>query len=653
MATPEERLDEAATLAENGGAILHDFSNGPAGRNVIPEPIAGPTPTLKQFLAQKSVEIDNNAANIAAFESALAVVGSEKLISGVKASTLASYHTFDPLEYGLSESNTGQQNTVALAALSDAIDSFLTLRPQGKVYVPFPSGEYLVGDQTELVDSWSPARNFEVRDRPLATVYLHYHGTKLKWRDGLRYGNVSGKTANIGGIIRLINVGDIYIGGDSELDGNDLGATLGSLAGQDYADYGMELFQYRRLFINAKIYIHNHLLDGLYTNGLYVDDGYTYVEGVTSLFNGRQSHSHVGGKNVYIGKYLYGQTGNGRVNISPAAGLQVEAEGADIGNVYAENGYIQPCKGACFGAINGVDFQIKGKIKLFKSEFENNLYTPLATQHKNIEVDSCIIRGCLTEFGPPSAGIALSDSIRPKIKNSTLTDRMRDGTPAYRRSGDSAAGGGILWEGLQCRFDLINSKGFATIDGTYWTIGNATGCNIDGLDLYVTGLATPLTNKEVFRVSGVDYFDNFTLYNQLSGAQVGDLTCYVTVTNAARHENNRIDTSSGAFSTSIIWGGASIAAGGRAGAIFDKDSNNSRARNFLAMHRNSTPLSLGLNGPARILSYAAAPADGSAAIRGDLIVINTPSAGGVPALSCTTAGVAGSTAVYRNFANLS
>lgn len=64
MATPEERLDEAATLAENGGAILHDFSNGPVGRNVMPEPIAGPTPTLKGFLAQKSVEIDN-AANAA------------------------------------------------------------------------------------------------------------------------------------------------------------------------------------------------------------------------------------------------------------------------------------------------------------------------------------------------------------------------------------------------------------------------------------------------------------------------------------------------------------------------------------------------------------------------------------------------------------
>lgn len=70
MATPEERLDEAATLAENGGAILHDFSNGPAGRNVTPEPIAGPIPTLKEFLRSKSVEIDENANLLSQISSA-------------------------------------------------------------------------------------------------------------------------------------------------------------------------------------------------------------------------------------------------------------------------------------------------------------------------------------------------------------------------------------------------------------------------------------------------------------------------------------------------------------------------------------------------------------------------------------------------------
>lgn len=78
MATPEERLDEAATLAENGGAILHDFSNGEAGRNVTPEPISGPVPTLKEFLAQKSEQIDANAnlaSHLADVESGASLVG--------------------------------------------------------------------------------------------------------------------------------------------------------------------------------------------------------------------------------------------------------------------------------------------------------------------------------------------------------------------------------------------------------------------------------------------------------------------------------------------------------------------------------------------------------------------------------------------------
>lgn len=90
MATPEERLDEAATLAENGGAILHDFSNGEAGRNVMPEPISGPTPTLKEFLAQKSAQIDENANLIEAFRASLGAVDSRDLVAGVEAKNLTS-----------------------------------------------------------------------------------------------------------------------------------------------------------------------------------------------------------------------------------------------------------------------------------------------------------------------------------------------------------------------------------------------------------------------------------------------------------------------------------------------------------------------------------------------------------------------------------
>lgn len=87
MATPEERLEEAADLAENASAIASDWANGP-NRNVVPEPLSGPLPTIRKFLDGKSVEIDENANLIAAFEVALADPESEKSIAGTPAKDL-------------------------------------------------------------------------------------------------------------------------------------------------------------------------------------------------------------------------------------------------------------------------------------------------------------------------------------------------------------------------------------------------------------------------------------------------------------------------------------------------------------------------------------------------------------------------------------
>ncbi len=71
MATPEERLDEAATMAENASAIAADWANGPV-RDVTPEPLSGPLPTIKKFLDSKSAEIDNAANAAAVLEDKLA-----------------------------------------------------------------------------------------------------------------------------------------------------------------------------------------------------------------------------------------------------------------------------------------------------------------------------------------------------------------------------------------------------------------------------------------------------------------------------------------------------------------------------------------------------------------------------------------------------
>lgn len=71
MSTPEERLEQAADMAENASAIAHDWANGPT-RDVIPEPLFGPLPTIRKFLASKSAEIDNAANAAAVLENKLA-----------------------------------------------------------------------------------------------------------------------------------------------------------------------------------------------------------------------------------------------------------------------------------------------------------------------------------------------------------------------------------------------------------------------------------------------------------------------------------------------------------------------------------------------------------------------------------------------------
>lgn len=77
------RLEEAVKQAESASEIARQWANGPDNTTVPTE--SGPLPTLAEFLRLKGNEIDDNAANIAAFETALADVNSSKMIAGVPA----------------------------------------------------------------------------------------------------------------------------------------------------------------------------------------------------------------------------------------------------------------------------------------------------------------------------------------------------------------------------------------------------------------------------------------------------------------------------------------------------------------------------------------------------------------------------------------
>lgn len=135
MPTPEERLVLAADLAENASAIASDFANGSSGRNVTPEPIAGPLPTLAEFLRQKETEINDNANLIAGFADDLGAPNSTVLVGGVQARLLAS-ELINVKSFGA----VGDGVTDDTAAIQAAIDH--AVANQGTVFFPATPAHY-------------------------------------------------------------------------------------------------------------------------------------------------------------------------------------------------------------------------------------------------------------------------------------------------------------------------------------------------------------------------------------------------------------------------------------------------------------------------------------------------------------------------------
>lgn len=81
------RLEEAVRQAESASEIARQWANGPENTTVPTE--SGPLPTIAELMRQKANEIDENAANIALFESNLAAEKSTVPVGGAPAGSLA------------------------------------------------------------------------------------------------------------------------------------------------------------------------------------------------------------------------------------------------------------------------------------------------------------------------------------------------------------------------------------------------------------------------------------------------------------------------------------------------------------------------------------------------------------------------------------
>lgn len=120
MATHEERLEQAADLAENASAIAESWANGDEFENVTPEPASGPMPTIKEFMRQNAVAL----AVAAAFPGELAETGSTKLVGGVQAGDLANANA-SPVSFGAPANGIDDDSAAWLAqiALTKYVDA--------------------------------------------------------------------------------------------------------------------------------------------------------------------------------------------------------------------------------------------------------------------------------------------------------------------------------------------------------------------------------------------------------------------------------------------------------------------------------------------------------------------------------------------------
>lgn len=596
---------------------------------------------------------------------ALAAVDSTVSIGGVPAKQVAQLirgGSFRADDYGLKTTNNGLQNCLALQALSAAV------KAAGGGKVSFPRGTFRVGAQTLAGAtgkgySYLFEKMFDVRDLPNSGIHLDFEGTKFEFEDGLRFGAFNPVTgqpvvttlpewnydlaASTGYVFVTVNVRDVLVTGKCEIDGRDTTRIIGGQfgdSGTQCSEYGFQFVNHRRLKMEGLIYCHNLLLDGLYTLGITGgDECYTSIDGYIGLYNARQAWSCCGGSNNFAVNSVFGLTGYGRLTSSPASGLDLEPEGTAIKGVTVTNCWFPRSKGPCYVSDN---FNVNG-VKFIGCEFENTEFSTVYSVLKDIVFDTCTFRGIV--FNVIAGTNPNQGGTRPKFSNCDFYDRTRDGAFAKRYAG-TGGNGGILFNTVQADFD--NCRGYAEISTTYSVVGFMDGSNLRNFTLFVSGVWTNMTGYEVFYCRNSDYIENFLINNTGTGEQAGDSVSSVTLTGTKRIVNAYITPNASGAANTLVWDFPTISSGARALARRNEDNQNPQAWVSLGLWRsNSGVTSVARDGAHKIFSYSAIPTSGSFA-RGDLILNNTTSASGVPAWSCTVAGVAGSTAVFKPFSNL-
>ncbi|WP_324807327.1 right-handed parallel beta-helix repeat-containing protein [Sphingomonas sp. LY29] len=252
--------------------------------------------------------------------------------------------SFRPEDFG-ARGDGATNDSAAFAALAAAVN-----RAGGGTIIFAKGQTYLVGAQARGGGPYllNPAPLLELRDltRPLDIVG---NGARMKCRPGLRYGaflRTGAPNARNVPNFAVEEVATPYramidIRGcrapitlrDLELDGNDAGLILGGRFGDEGKQIpatGLFLFDNHATETISNLYSHHHGQDGIMIDGDDRRPMRSSFSRVRCTYNGRQGVSIIGGRGYDFADCDFSHTGRAAVRSSPAAGVDIEAEGTKI-----------------------------------------------------------------------------------------------------------------------------------------------------------------------------------------------------------------------------------------------------------------------------------------------------------------------------------
>lgn len=594
---------------------------------------------------------------------------------------VASMQEFNAGSYGLRPSNTGLQNCQALQALSTAVNT------AGVGRIVFPSGTYIIGAQT-FAGATGKGYSYKAEEalniHDIGNVELHFEGCKFVMEAGLKYGSfhpVTGAAytptmpfyqydyrAETGRLFRIERNKSVTVTGSVEFDANDSTRAIGG----QWGDTGWQVWE-QALYIRentryvstAAMYLHKFMTDCAYFVGAIGADALMVVENLIAIKGGRNVVTWAGGDNCYFNECIIGLQGQGdsALRSLPASTIDVETEISSGRNLNfnncefltSENGVT-----AIYANVYGVKFNNCN----FYADRDDDV--SLYWNVKGTDFNSCNFYGpMLTTNQNTNANHKLTNTI---FRDCYITNIHKDGHLIKARadravlidSTNTATINGIVYrtEFHRCRFNAL-------LDGTNTAKTSLSIPSSIVIDCTLTlngNMPLTLLSHSVANFNGA-IIDGLEVINRLERENTDpSSTMYVGINSpavsdgpAARNAVMNLKYNSNNLLT-LVWNsavqGSSSGWAGRYCPVTRSRFNELKAFDAIALRRERYAMSADrASGPVYITASPGVPTVEDF-IKGDIIFNSAPSAGQAFGWKCTTAGTAGSTAVFKIISTL-